>query len=208
MEAVEQRGPGRPVDPARRRQRRREILDAAARVFSERGYASTDVAQIAAMAGLTKASVYHYFESKEALFFATVDAKLGMIAQQMASLADSVGDRLEGIGAAVEAYLRFFSENPDAVELMIEERSSFKTREKHTYVLYREATLPKWTAALEAQIASGTLRKVPPVATLRLLSDLLFGRVINNFFVGDPRPIREQSEEILDVLLLGLLPRA
>ena len=63
METVEQRGPGRPVDQARRRKRRREILDAAARVFSDRGYASTDVAQIAAMAGLTKASVYHYVES-------------------------------------------------------------------------------------------------------------------------------------------------
>lgn len=202
------RKPGRPVDAERQLRRRREILEAAAQVFAQRGFARADVAEIAQRIGLTKASIYHYFESKELLFFATVDAKLGEISDQMAALAGQFEDRIDGIGIAVTTYLRYFSEHPDAVELMIEERASFKSREKHTYFLYREKTMEPWVRALERLIARGLIRPVPPLATLRLLSDLLYGRVITNFFVGDPRPTEEQSHEIVDVLLSGLMPRA
>lgn len=195
------------MDPVRQQRRRREILDAAAQVFAQHGFARADVAEVARRIGLTKASVYHYFETKEALFFAAVDARLGEVSEQMAALAQRFEDRVEGIGEAACAYLRYFQNHPDAVELMIEERASFKNRENHTYFLYREATLATWVRALERLIARGEIRPVPPVATLRLLSDLLYGRVITNFFVGDPRPVEEQSEEIVDVLLHGLRPR-
>lgn len=198
------RKPGRPLDPQRNLERRREILHAAAQIFADRGYAAADVAQIARLLGLTKASIYHYFESKEKLFFATVDAKLGELAEQMAALAEKVEGKIEGIGVAAETYLRYFQENPEAVELMIEERATFKTRESHTYFLYREATMHKWVLALEELVARGQLRPVPPVATLRLLSDLLYGRVITNFFVSDKRSPKEQSDEIVDVLMRGL----
>lgn len=200
------RRPGRPVDADRQAQRRREILAAAARIFAREGYARTDVGAISQQVGLTKASVYHYFESKEKLFFATVDAQLGEIAERMAALASRLDETLEGIGLAIETYLRYFQENPDAVELMIEERATFKTREQHTYFLYREATLEKWVSALELLIDRGVLRPLPPPAMLRMISDLLYGRVITNFFVGDARPAKEQSEEIVDVLIRGLAP--
>ena len=201
------RGPGRPVDPVRQEARRRAILEAAGRVFAEYGYANTDVAQVAALLGLTKAAVYHYFKSKEQLFFETVDAKLGKLSEEMAALAGQFADSLDGIEAACTLYLRFFQDNPDAVELMVQERSSFKNRAAPTYFRYRDATLSQWTATLERLAALGKLRAVAPVATLRLISDLLYGRVITNFFVGDMRPVEEQSREIVDLLLQGLLAR-
>jgi AcrR family transcriptional regulator len=46
------------------------VLDAARRVFAERGYAGASVDAIAAAAGLTKGAVYSRFSSKEALFVA------------------------------------------------------------------------------------------------------------------------------------------
>jgi len=207
QDSATQRKPGRPIDAVRQRRRRGEILDAASKVFAQNGYAKTDVAEIATRIGLTKASIYHYFESKEKLFFATVDAKLGELSRQMAELASRFTGGIDGIGIAVANYLRYFHEHPDAVELMIEERASFKSRDKHTYFLYRELAMAPWIAVLDGMIARGEIRPVPPVATLRLLSDLLYGRVITNFFVGDPRPAGEQSQEIVDMLMLGLAPR-
>jgi len=51
-----------------------EILDAALLVFSEQGYARTKLEEVARKAGVSKGTVYLYFESKDALFRAMVRA--------------------------------------------------------------------------------------------------------------------------------------
>jgi AcrR family transcriptional regulator len=51
--------------PPRRRQK--EVVDAAARVFHERGYESTSIQDIAANLGILKCSLYYYIRSKEDL---------------------------------------------------------------------------------------------------------------------------------------------
>lgn len=54
-----------------------EILDAALLLFGERGYAGTRLEDVARQAGVSKGTVYLYFESKEALFQAVVRNKVG-----------------------------------------------------------------------------------------------------------------------------------
>ncbi len=48
-------------------QRRTEILDISLRLFANRGYESTTIAQIAKEAGISKGLIYNYFDSKEDL---------------------------------------------------------------------------------------------------------------------------------------------
>lgn len=48
--------------------RHREVLEAAAALFAERGYAATSVREIGERVGLLGGSLYHYIKSKEALF--------------------------------------------------------------------------------------------------------------------------------------------
>jgi AcrR family transcriptional regulator len=50
-----------------------EVLDAAADMFHERGYANTSVEGVASAVGLLKGSLYYYIESKEDLLFRIVD---------------------------------------------------------------------------------------------------------------------------------------
>ena len=45
------------------------IRDAAARLFADKGYASTSIADIAAACGVSKALLYHYYRDKEHLLF-------------------------------------------------------------------------------------------------------------------------------------------
>ncbi|MFC3998861.1 TetR/AcrR family transcriptional regulator [Nocardiopsis sediminis] len=52
---------------AARAQRRGELLDTAARVFAERGYAATTIREVADAAGMLAGSLYYHFESKEAM---------------------------------------------------------------------------------------------------------------------------------------------
>ncbi|WP_269303892.1 TetR/AcrR family transcriptional regulator [Aeromicrobium sp. HA] len=53
---------------------RREILEAASRLFAERGYAPTTMTQVAREVGLGQSSLYYWFRSKEDLLKALVSA--------------------------------------------------------------------------------------------------------------------------------------
>lgn len=68
---------------------RRRLLEIAIERFGERGYRATSVSEIARAAGLTQAAVYAYFDSKEALFDAAVDADA---ADAIAETAAKVGE--------------------------------------------------------------------------------------------------------------------
>ncbi len=52
--------------------RRDEILERATELFVASGYAATSMSKVAGAAGVQKASIYHHFPSKEALFVACV----------------------------------------------------------------------------------------------------------------------------------------
>ncbi len=70
--AVEEiRAPGRPKSE----EKRREILKAAVKLFTEKGYEGTSVDDIAQGAGVSKQTVYSHFGNKEALFAKAVSTK-------------------------------------------------------------------------------------------------------------------------------------
>ena len=49
-------------------ERKQQLLDAAARLFADRGYAETRILDICREAGVAKGLFYWYFETKEAVF--------------------------------------------------------------------------------------------------------------------------------------------
>jgi AcrR family transcriptional regulator len=70
-------GVGRPRSGARRLPRgtaREEILDAAAELFAERGYAATSTRLIAERVGVRQASLYYHFDSKERILAELLEA--------------------------------------------------------------------------------------------------------------------------------------
>ena len=70
LPAASARGPGRPKDMAKRA----AILEAGTRLFVENGYEGTSMEAVAAVAGVSKLTVYSHFGSKQGLFVAAVRA--------------------------------------------------------------------------------------------------------------------------------------
>lgn len=90
-----------PSDPASAK--RRQILDGARQVFSEQGFECAAVDQIAARAGVSKATVYNHFRDKRALFIAAVVENCDELREELdRRLAEPSGD--------VEAVLRAIGE--------------------------------------------------------------------------------------------------
>lgn len=198
-------GRGRPKDAALRTRRCEQILEAASRLFAADGFARTDVQVVADELGVGKGTVYRYFETKEALFLAAVDRAMHQLRDAVHAVVDEQADPLEQIAAAVHAYLAFFDEHPDCIELLILERAAFKDRKKPTYFEHRDANVGRWLDLFRGLVAAGRVRSAPVEEFTETMSDLLYGTIFTNHFAGRREPMEIQARRILNTLFLGML---
>ena len=66
-------------------ERRRQLLDLGAELFTRHGYEELSMAKIAKAAGISKALLYHYFPSKQAYFAATLEQAAAELARDDAA---------------------------------------------------------------------------------------------------------------------------
>lgn len=95
--------------------RRNSIVDIAETMFVNNGYDETSMDQIAYEAGLTKATVYNYFESKNDILAAVLGRHYDRMYETI--LAVSEADE-EGLNIIGNAYLSFINEYPVQSEML------------------------------------------------------------------------------------------
>ncbi|BDI59479.1 TetR/AcrR family transcriptional regulator [Qipengyuania nanhaisediminis] len=103
-EPRQKRKSGRPQDPAKRE----AILDAASQQFFAAGYAATSIEQVAALAGVSKVTIYNQFDDKRGLFKAAVErecARMRGLLALGAQPSGSISERLAELGKAMVAFL-------------------------------------------------------------------------------------------------------
>ena len=106
---------------ARKRQRRiNEILEVAAEVLSERGYYNTSLEEIADRLDLAKASLYHYFDSKESLLTACLGAVAEEAIRRLTAIASDGGTAPERLRGLIIEQLRIITvEYPELARLFL-----------------------------------------------------------------------------------------
>jgi TetR/AcrR family transcriptional repressor of nem operon len=119
--------------PARRltdqgKERKQQLLDQAATLFSERGYDDTRIVDICAGAGVAKGLFYWYFENKEALFADLVRSMRLKLRSAQADAIDLDADPLVRLRQGTEASVRFMAQHRAFFSLLeVERRSSSLT---------------------------------------------------------------------------------
>ncbi len=99
---------------------RRRILDAAERAFADGGLAGARVAGIAEAAGLNKATLYHYFETKEALYQAVLERTFAQVVDAAVQVAADVeGPPDQALWRFLEAYAEILAQHPSVVRIML-----------------------------------------------------------------------------------------
>jgi AcrR family transcriptional regulator len=208
MKNATQKKTRRAGDEGRWQSRREQILDAAAKLFAEHGYADTDTQLLADKLGVGKGTVYRYFPSKQDIFLATADRVMRNLREQVDASIVGIEDPLDRIAEAIRAYLAFFADHPDSVELLMQERAQFKDRKKPTYFEHREANIERWRALYRALIAEGRIRDMPVERITDVLGDLVYGTMFTNYFIGRRKPFEAQAQDILDIVFHGILSDA
>lgn len=107
--APARRRPGRPPGPSQRQQVHDGLVAEASRLYAGGGNAGLSYGLLAERCGITKATVFHYFPSKEALVYAVFDSmgrRLEAAARDwFEAPSESYGDRLDHlVGSIVEFY--------------------------------------------------------------------------------------------------------
>jgi AcrR family transcriptional regulator len=92
------------------------ILNAAVKTFSEKGYGSTKIADIAKEAGISHGLVYQYFSSKEEIFKILIQRSLDITKNTTEQNLSINGTPIEKIEAHIDMYLNFLREQREKNE--------------------------------------------------------------------------------------------
>jgi TetR/AcrR family transcriptional regulator, cholesterol catabolism regulator len=184
--------------------RRAEICRTAAQIFRERGYDATSVSDIARALGITKAGLYHYFESKEALLFEITAYGLDRVRDDVIVPVRSIRDPEERLRQLVIRHANIATHGRGAVAQLVDEvralppgsRKQLEERMRAYYDLVRDT--------LRELRAAGRLRNVDPtVAAFGLIGTILW---LPRWFRQNGRLSQDAvAREIADIALGGLI---
>ena len=93
-------------------ERRAELLALGAEVFGQRPYDDVRIDEIAELAGVSRALMYHYFPDKRAFFAAVVRAESERLFELTSAAADSDQPLFDRLRTGVLAYLRYDERHP------------------------------------------------------------------------------------------------
>ena len=101
-------------------QTRQRLLEAAARVFRQRGYRGASVEAIAAEGGYTVGAVYSNFEGKDDLLLALLEEEIGKITKRVVAAAAEAEDAIEKLHTGALEWMTVLDEEPTFYVLLIE----------------------------------------------------------------------------------------
>lgn len=105
----------------RRRSTRRKILDAAVRIFAEKGYHDTAVDDIVRASSTSKGAVYFHFPNKQGIFLALVEYLADQVIDRMEVSIDSEKGGIAKVDAALRTALEFFGSHRNLARILLVE---------------------------------------------------------------------------------------
>ncbi|MEN4567630.1 TetR/AcrR family transcriptional regulator [Pantoea agglomerans] len=202
----------RPQRRRRKESRPSEIIDAATDVFAEKGYAGTNLNEVAKRAGIAKGTLYIYFETKEDLFRAVARAAFTANLEGMEKAAADVGKPVRHlIPALLQAAAKgpANSRIPAIARMVISESRQFPDIASiwHDNVVAR--VLNMLSGVLEEGQKRGEVRPGNPrLQAMSIVGPMVTATLFREIFAEDSE-LRPELESLAkshtDIILRGLL---
>ncbi|HJO35971.1 MAG: TetR/AcrR family transcriptional regulator [Pseudomonadota bacterium] len=106
-------------EPSQRSAGAQGVLDAAKALFSEQGYDAVSIHAIAERAGVSKANVFHHFESKEALYLAVLEQACARFSELLECQQEEGGDVGEVVRAFAQRHMRLLEADEQRAHLIL-----------------------------------------------------------------------------------------
>lgn len=106
--------------PPKRERTRRQLVDAALRVFAEKGIANASIQEIAVVAGVANGTFYNHFPTKEAVIEAVAIALARGLSERIATSYADIADAAERMAIGNRRYIGLAIDHPDWARLMLD----------------------------------------------------------------------------------------
>lgn len=181
------------------RVRRQEILEAAEKLFSQKGYKGTTTKELAATAGVHEAILFRHFTNKQELYRAAMETKLSRnrdtALEQMQKCARDRDDR-GFFEALARGLLTRFEEDPSITRLIL--YSALEGHEPQEVAIERQLRVEKPTLDyISKRIRDGAFRKLDPNHAVIAFGAMLFGYIVRQQIVGMSTHKTHHREQIV-----------
>ena len=191
--------------------RRQEILDAAEKLFSQKGFKGTTTKDLAAKAGVHEAILFRHFKSKRDLYQATLELKISRnrhsALEQMEQSATRRDDRafLEALAIGL---LTRFEEDPSIPRLIL--YSALDSHEPPKVTTERQLRAEQPTLDyISKRMRDGAYRKMDPNHAVFAFGAMLFGYIVRQQILGMSRhkthDRRKIAKDFVTIFLDGML---
>ncbi|HEY3802643.1 MAG TPA: TetR/AcrR family transcriptional regulator [Kofleriaceae bacterium] len=194
------------LDPLKK-ERRKQILDAAKHVFAEAGYHGASIHAIIERAGIARGTFYLYFESKSAVFSSILDQATTDLRRHM--------HRIEVDNPKIPPQLQLRAQVIDALEYVVQDRplAMLLLSAGHTPDAEAAERLDQFFAevrdllrrAFESGQEIKLLRKVQPELLAAAMLGMIRGVVEMIITQPDAPKVEQVVDELLTVALRGVL---
>ena len=191
--------------------RRQEILDAAEKLFSQKGFKGTTTKDLAAKAGVHEAVLFRHFSSKHDLYDATLELKISRnrnsALEQMERSAKSRDDRAF-FEALATGLLTRFEEDPSIPRLIL--YSALDRHEPPKVTTERQLRVEQPTLDyISKRMRDGAFRRMDPNHAVYAFGAMLFGYIVRQQILGMSRHKTHDrikiAKDFVTIFLEGML---
>ena len=191
-------------------QRRDEIIAAARKVFADKGFHATTIADIAKEAELSYGSVYWYFDSKEDLFRRLIAVEeYGLrthVAVALAKSGTQFGFAEAPFRASLRATFEFFDANPATAKLLFRDAYAMDTTFNKQLGGIYERFIDDIEMLIVAAQERGDVLAAPPRLVAYLLTALIGHMAHRRLSTDDGASPAEAADLVVAVVINGLRP--
>jgi TetR/AcrR family fatty acid metabolism transcriptional regulator len=186
-------------------EKRRQILDAAVRVFARRGFHTSRVGDIAEEAGVAHGLLYHYFSSKDDVLETIFRENWGVLLERIDAVEESREPARDLLRHVAVILLRTWQHEPDVVRVLVREIArSPEVQDRIGELVKPIATIRR---IIERGIESGEFRSdldpaLAAVVFYGAIDELLTGWVLGQLPAGADE-LAAAEHTVVDVLCTG-----
>ncbi|MBN1267426.1 MAG: TetR family transcriptional regulator [Anaerolineales bacterium] len=136
------------------------ILEAATRLFIERGFHNTTVEDIASAAGMSEMGVYREATSKQEILLAILDRELDELSADLHSVVNTDLRPEEKLRLAIQMYVGRISEDIELSTLVLLEYRSLEPDFQARHIIRRDRLEQLWRQILREGVRAGVFRPV------------------------------------------------
>ncbi|MBI3092271.1 MAG: TetR/AcrR family transcriptional regulator [Candidatus Tectomicrobia bacterium] len=184
-------------------ERRRQIAQAASRVFSEKGYDACTLDDIAGLLDLKKPSLYYYIKSKKEILSIVLDFAISEVSSNLEAICQSQVDPAEKLQRAVANHLNTLIRHFHPVRVYHNERKAVSASYLSTYIAKRK----NYEVMFKGILREGVQKKLFSVKDTRLTTFMILGMcnwITQWYRPGGPHTLPEIIGEFTAFILRGL----